>query len=288
MKITKIGKIDGPGQDGAIYGSELFRFDHRGNCAVYNLEELCENDIPELNPIATFRLDNADLIVPHSNSVCFSCDFYEENDAYPLLYTNIYNNYEKAEERLLGVCCVYRIQRIGSEFKSTLVQLIKIGFCDDPSLWKASADEHGIRPHGNFVIDTDTHSLYAYVMRSEKLGSRYFRFDLPDVRDGEPDVRFSVKKVILGKKDIKEQFNGGYHHFMQGAILHKGLLYSTEGFDNDPVNHPAIRIIDLSNKQETYIDLLDIGIKKEPEFIDFYNGTCLYSDNPGNLYMLEL
>ena len=105
--------------------------------------------------------------------------------------------------------------------------------------------------------------------------------------DGEPDARFHIKAVVLEKEDIQEHFDGGYHRFMQGAILHKGRIYTAEGFDNDPIHRPAIRIVDLSDKRETYLDLLEIGMEHEPELIDFYNGICLYSDYPGNLYAVE-
>jgi hypothetical protein len=286
MDIKLIGKIK-CGQDGAIYNSELFRFDNRGNCTVYNLSSLNENEFCELKPIAEFTLDRADVLAPHSNAVCFGCEFYEEGDEYPLLYTNIYNNYAKEEDRLIGVCCVYRIQRIGTELKSTLVQLIEIGFCEDPSLWKAHPDGHSIRPYGNFVIDTSRRMYHGFVMRSESLGTRYFSFDLPSVTDGETDARFNVKKVILKDADIREYFDCEYHRFIQGAIVHDEKIYSTEGFHNDEINRPAIRIIDLRTKKEQYFDIMSLGFIDEPEFIDFYENTCLYSDYDGNLYTVD-
>ena len=69
MEIKKIGKIGG-GQDGAIWGDELFRFDARGNCAVYDLASLAGADADsELAPLARFTLDRAEEIAPHSNAV---------------------------------------------------------------------------------------------------------------------------------------------------------------------------------------------------------------------------
>ena len=92
MKIEKIARI-AEGQDGAIYGTELFRFDHTGACNVYKTEDLKRGDASELRPLATFRLDRSDVIAPHSNAVCFGREFYERDDEYPLLYSNVYNNY---------------------------------------------------------------------------------------------------------------------------------------------------------------------------------------------------
>ena len=286
MNIRQIGKIAG-GQDGAIYGSELFRLNHFGECIVYDISGLGAESDAKLSPKARFKLDLADALPPHSNAVCFGCEFYDESDDYPLLYSNMYNNRASCEDQMIGVCLVYRIQRINGEFHSKLVQMIEIGFCEDCELWKAYPDKHGVRPYGNFVIDNDSRSYWAFVMRNEELGTRYIRFDLPSAHDGETDARFNVKKVVLEKSDIREYFDCEYHRYIQGAILHKGKIYSTEGFTNDEVNRPAIRIIDLDTKQERYFDITKLGLKNEPEFIDFYEDSCFYSDANGNLYVAE-
>ena len=286
MEIKQIGNIIG-GQDGAIYGSELFRLDTKGNCTVYDLNGLKNSEDCRLKAKSEFKLDRAEEIVPHSNSVCFGSEFYKDGDEYPLLYSNIYNNYAAAENKRLGVCLVYRIQKISDRFKSTLVQIIEVGFCEDVNLWKAYDRKHGVRPYGNFVVDNDTKSYWAFVMRNEESGTRYFRFDLPKAGDGETDCALGVKKVVLGKEDIKEFFDCDYHRYIQGAVLHKGKIYSTEGFCNDAVNRPAIRVIDLATRNEEYYDITETGLADEPEFIDFYNGKCLYSDAHGNLYTVE-
>ena len=286
MKIRQVAKISN-GQDGAIYGTELFRFGSGGGCSVYSMVEAEKGNGEELTTIARFKLDKYDIIVPHSNSVCFGSEFYDKDDRYPLLYTNIYNNYKKEEDKKIGICLVYRIQRTGNEFKSTLVQSIEIGFCEDSKLWKAYPDKHGVRPYGNFVVDVENGSIWAFVMRNEALGSRYFRFNLPSVHDGETDEQLNIKKVVLKPSDIQECFDSEYHRYMQGAILNKGKIYSTEGFSNNPANIPAIRIIDLATKQEQYFDITKQGLENEPEFIDFYNDKCYYSDLQGNLYTVE-
>lgn len=286
MKIKKIAKIVG-GQDGAIYGPELFRLNTHGDCCVYDISDLSKDVYEELEPIASFKLDRAGEIVPHSNAVCFGCEFFDENDEYPLLYSNIYNNYAKNDDKMMGVCLVYRIRRIGHEFRSTLVQMIEIGFCEDIELWKAFPDRHGPRPYGNFLVDKDTHSYWAFVMRNETLGTRYFRFDLPSVHSGTQDDRFGVKKVVLDKSDAEEYFDCSYHYYIQGGTVYGGKIYSTEGFRNDMVNRPKIRKIDLFSKQEESFDIMDLGFIDEPEFIDFYNGECLYGDADGNLYCVE-
>ena len=287
MKIKRVANICG-GQDGAIWGDQLFRFDRKGKCTVYNLRGIDLDEANELEPIGRFVLDKADEVVPHSNAVFFGNEFYKQGDQYPLLYSNIYNNYAKAENKRLGVCLVYRVQRIENEFKTKLVQYIEIGFCENSSLWKAHADSHGVRPYGNFVFDEKRRSLWAFVMRNETLGTRYFRFDMPSVNEGEIDSALGVKRVVLREEDILEVFDCEYHRFIQGATLQNGRIYSTEGFSNDNINRPAIRIIDISDHTEKYFDITELGFWNEPEFISFYGDKCLYSDALGNLFEIQI
>lgn len=277
----------GGGQDGAIYGSEVFRFQADGSCRVYDISISEDKREVVCQKKAAFTLDRADLIVPHSNAVCFGTEFYAPGDEYPLLYSNIYNNYAGAEDKRIGVCLVYRIERTGSEYRSTLVQMIEIGFTEDASLWRATPEAHGVRPYGNFVIDTERRALWAFVMRNEELGTRYFRFDLPSVREGAVDPLLGIPHVILEARDIREYFDGPYQRFMQGATLYGGKIYSTEGFTASEVNRPGLRVIDLAAHSEEYVDMLSLGFIEEAEFISHLGDVCLYSDARGAIYTVE-
>ncbi|MBE6610620.1 MAG: hypothetical protein E7634_08120 [Ruminococcaceae bacterium] len=274
--------------DGAIYGDLMFRFNSKGSCKVYELSELRNesNSVIELAPISEFTLDRAEEIVPHSNAVVFGNEFYAEGDEFPLLYSNIYNNYAKSDDKLVGVCCVYRLERIGDSFTATLVQLIEIGFSEEKGLWRSEGDITDVRPYGNFVVDSENGKYYAFVMRDGDKTTRYFAFDLPDVTDGVADERFGVKKVTLKKEDIIEHFDVPYHNFIQGAVMKNGKIYSVEGFHEKI--HPAIRVIDTAKKnQELFFDFFDAGFPHEAEFIDFYKDRCLYSDAKGNIFEIN-
>ena len=286
MKIRQIAKIT-DGQDGAIWKNELFRFNHKGECFVYDLRDIKADAIEDIEPRGSFRLDKEDIIVPHNNSVSFGTEFFAPDDEYPLLYSNIYNNYENSDNKLIGVCCVYRLQRTDRGFQTMLVQLIEIGFVDDPMLWKAYPDRDGVRPYGNFVVDCQGGYYYAFVMRDETLGTRYFKFKIPSLCDGEIDLVYGVRKVVLTSDDILEKFDCPYHRYIQGATAYNNCIYSAEGFE-DEVNRPAIRVIDLLEKREKqYVDLWENGYRVEPEMIDFYNGECYYSDAQGNIYTID-
>ena len=280
MNIKKLGKI-GSGQDGAIFGGYLFRFDAAGRGSVYLLDALSETSVP----VAQFTLDKLDYIVPHSNSVVFGRDRYTENDEFPLLYSNVYNNYAKADNKKKGITCVYRLERAGSSFTTTLVQLIEVGFTEDP-LWR-SPHLDDVRPYGNFVVDTENALLYGFTMRDEDQTTRYFAFDLPDVRDGIWDSAAGVNRVVLKKEDVKLYFDCPYHRYIQGACFHEGILYSVEGFGADCDDTPAIRLIDVQEKKQAQVYYFpDFGLNIEPDWIDFAGGICYYSDAHGDVFQL--
>jgi hypothetical protein len=288
MHIQKVATIF-HGQDGAIWGNYLFRFEHSGDAHVYDLSQLCPEKVVNLEAIATFRLDKSEQIVPHSNAVMFGTEYYAPEDEFPLLYSNIYNNYAEASHPLTGVCCVYRLQRQGMTFTSTLVQLIEIGFTEDSRYWRSDNATRDVRPYGNFTIDRESGTYYAFTMRDRTETTRYFAFRLPRVCAGIPDAQFGVNKVILTQADILDYFDCDYHHFIQGACCHGGKIYSVEGFSHDPVEVPALRIIDPKlRKQLRYFRFPEAGLQDEAELIDFYGEKCLYADETGNLYLLEL
>ena len=289
MNIKHIAKIKG-GQDGVVWNNYLFRFDADGSCYVYDIKQLnkCDSETVELKEISTFWLDRIEELKPHSNSVMFGKEYYSPEDEFPLLYTNIYNNYSGADNPLKGVCLVYRLQRNGSEFLTTLVQLIEIGFVEDSRYWKSSDDREDIRPYGNFAIDTENGIYYAFTMRDESNTTRYFSFDLPKVSDGVIDEQYGIKKVTLKTCDINDYFDCEYHRFVQGATFHKGKIYSLEGFTDNKENPPAMRIIDVKDKKQIqFVDFVKMGLYIEPELIDFENDVCYYADNHGNLYIIE-
>ena len=270
MKVTKLGQIR-DGQDGAIWGNHLFRLDASGNCTVYTLSPLEE--------VGRFTLDQVEQMKPHSNSVMFGSEFYSPDDPFPLLYSNIYNNYASAEDKMKGVTCVYRVWLENGAFQSQLVQVIRIGFADS-SLWQ-SENGADVRPYGNFVIDRARSVYYAFTMRDQEHNTRYFAFALPRVRGGQ-------KRVTLNEGDILEHFDCEYHRYVQGACCHDGLIYSLEGFSEGAVNPAGLRIIDMeAKKQREYFPLFDYDLKVEPEMIDFAGETCYYSDSHGAFYQLS-
>ncbi len=291
MKYKQLSKIRS-GQDGAIYGNTLFRFNAKGTGFAYEMDGVLNPENPdEVLPYVEFSLDKAHLVCPHCNAVFFGKEKYDPADEFPLLYANVYNNYSKEEDRRIGQLCVYRLWREGDSFATSLVQLIQIGFTRDFPLWSSFAkgsEARDVRPYGNFLADTEKNVLYAFTMRDGDSLTRYFAFDMPSFKDGEIDPRTGVRVVVLNKEDILDRFDTPYHKYIQGGALHKGLIYSTEGFGEKEASRSAIRIIDPAKKcQIAYFDLCDAGLPTEPEWMDFYQGKCLYSSAAGYIYEMN-
>ena len=278
------------GQDGCIFGSTLFRFEGNGTCFVYDLDDLTPGEDGKAKIKATFKLDRTEELCPHSNAVCFGNEKFAEDDEFPLLYTNLYNAYDRRENERWGVCCVYRIQRDGDSFKSTLVQIIEIGFAHNSELWCSRKPGQGrdMRPFGNFTVDTENSKYYGFVTRDATHKTRFFEFDLPKLADGEIDEEFGVKKVVLTEENILAKFDCDYSNYLQGACFHNGLIYSIEGGSKSVYNPATLMIVDTkARRQIVRISLIYYGMELEPEFIYFTGDRCIYADNMGDLFELD-
>lgn len=289
MKLTKIAKVES-GQDIAIFNGYLFDFVAHGVClgevSVYKLEQLKNALGCEPEPLCRFILGGVDKIIPHANAVFFSDEFYREGDEFPILYANVYNTYQRCEERHEGALLAYRVKRAGESFSAELVQVIKIGFIENLDLWKSLEGKGDFRPYGNFVLDKDSGSLYAFVMRDGTHTTRYFKFSHPSVREGEYSETYGTRLKMLSESDIVKYFDTEYHKGIQGAMVSKGKIYSLEG---GLLEYPAaIRIINPeSEKLDFFFELGSLGVFDEPEGIDFYDGVCYYVCGEGDTYILE-
>lgn len=287
MNIKQIAKIHG-GQDGAIFGDFLFRFNHQGECFVYDLKTADENSGNELPQFSSFVLDGVEKLKPHSNSVAFGSEYAEEGDEFPLLYANIYNNHAGMKNPLKGVTLVYRVVRQGTAFTTSLLQMIEIGFVEDVDSWRSYPQIGDVRPYGNFAIDTQNGIYYAFTMRDKSQSTRYFSFKMPKLSDGDFDEEYGIRRVVLDKGDLLGSFDCPYQHYIQGACFYGGHVFSAEGFTDNADNLPAMRVINPESRQEVlFVDLVAMGFAIEPEMVDFHGNICYYSDFDGNLFAVD-
>lgn len=279
--VRKIGNdgakniLNGSLQDGAYIGDYCFRFTSKGHCTV--------SSIKDHKIIDRFTLDRTSEICPHSNAVFFGREKPAETDEFPLLYTNVYNNYRIKTNRREGELLAYRILRENGHFTSQLIQLIRIGFVQDTKLW-LSEDTADTRPYGNFIYDEVQNRLYAYTMRDKEQETRFFGFDMPSVSDGV--MTDGILTLTIPASKIVHDFAVPYFRYIQGADAHNGLLISSEGFRNNKTNRPVLRFIDLPDgKLIGSADLLTLGFGNEPEMLAHTeNGEFYYSDADGNIF----
>ena len=274
-------------QDGVFFENILFRFDGHGNGKAYDASALgCTEEHLTLPCLGSISLCHEGGLVPHSNAVVFGTQSYAPGDEFPLLYSNVYNNYSSKEDIHEGECYVYRVTRQGSDFCAALVQIIKIGFVNDGDLWYSDEKKNDIRPYGNFVIDNEKHLYHAFTMRDLTRKMRFFTFREPLVTDGVLDESTGIRTLVLEKSDILSTFETEYFNFIQGACCEGGLIYSTEGFNKDI--HPCIRVIDpVAQKTIHTYDLYENGFPYEAELISFKDGICYYGDAEGALFRVD-
>lgn len=278
MKFTKIGKMSG-WQDGDTWGDRLFRFDHTGQGEVFRTDTM--------EKVADAKLEGTDRFLPHCNTVAFGTQYYEKADPFPLLYCNAYNNYAEARDRREGVCGVYRILPDGDNYTLHLVQILKIGFTEDLTLWKSLPENGDVRPYGNFLVDTETGDLCAYTMRDADRTTRLFFFDVPAPRAGQMSEEYGVPVFTLTEEDVKDRFDAPYSVFIQGGIYRGGIVYSSEGFGS-PEEPPVIRLFSRREKRQIReIRLMDYGLKDEAELVTFFGDRFVYSDGYGETYEVE-
>ena len=276
MQAQQVGTIS-MGQDGAIANGVLFRCETDGIITAFDLETL--------SPLAAFRPAGQDAWVPHSNCCFFGHAKAAEEDDFPLFYTNVYNTYQNSPDRREGVLLAYRIMRRGTAFSAALWQIIRIGFVEDRTKWKSLPGTGDVRPYGNFVEDTATHTLYAFTMRDRERVTRFFSFPMPAPDEGEE--RDGTRTVVLQPEDIRGCFDTPYQEFLQGGCCRNGVLYSLEGFGDGTAVPGRLRRIDLAAQRETDCILLhDCGLTEEPEWIAFAGDDCYFSDATNQLYRL--
>lgn len=270
MTAEKVANLSarqtGGTQDGEVFGDRLFVFDAAGKMNVY--------DVNTGKHLGACYLGSKELLMPHVNSASFSNQYYAEGDAYPLIYTSMYNNLNPLNQYMLGTCCVYRITESAGQFSTQLVQVIRIGFIGDANLWTPYNDS---RPFGNFVVDTDRNMLYAFVPRDQSSTTRFLGFALPKPDAGTYKAEYGCNQVILQASEVKNQFSVPYISSPQGCAYADGKIYSVEGFGIHESAPPFLRVIDVeTGVMVRSVNLGQVGLEKEPETITVGSDGQLY------------
>lgn len=277
-QVASVGAFQSSGiQDGEVFGDRLFIFSADGTANVY--------DVNTGALVDGLLLGGRDRITPHVNSASFSDQYYAPGDAYPLLYTSVYNNLTADNKLLKGTCCVYRITESDGQFEAQLVQMIWVSFTENKSLWACAGSNE--RPFGNFVVDTDRDQLYAFVPRDDPQKTRFFAFDLPAPQAGTYNSTYDCNLVALEPEDVLHLFDVDYFSSPQGCCYADGKILSVEGFGSFNTVAPILRVVDVeSGTLEQSVNLGQLGLEREPETITVGNGQIYYMASDGILHKL--
>ena len=245
------------GQDSAIASDgHIMTFTNNGYYQVI--------DISGQQLKAQTALDQQATIAPHSNCAFFGTEKYDEDDLYPLVYTNAYNTAGLPK----GTFYAYRLK---NDLTTEFLQTIKIGFTEE-NIWTGGSSN--VRPYGNFLMDTDNGKLYAYTMIDNLHVTRFFRFSMPELSDGAT--------VTLQESDIEEYFDVPYFYYIQGGCYYKGKIYASCGFTADDCK---LYVVDLTEKKVTSTVPLG-GFVGEPETVFAYKDE-LYLSSSRKLFKLK-
>lgn len=245
------------GQDSAIASDgHIMTFTNNGYYQVI--------DISGQQLKAQTALDQQATIAPHSNCAFFGTEKYDEDDLYPLVYTNAYNTAGLPK----GTFYAYRLK---NDLTTEFLQTIKIGFTEE-NIWTGGSTN--VRPYGNFLMDTDNGKLYAYTMIDNLQVTRFFRFSMPELSDGAT--------VTLQESDVEDYFDVPYFYYIQGGCYYKGKIYASCGFTADDCK---LYVVDLTEKKATSIVPLG-GFVGEPETVFAYKDE-LYLSSGRKLFKMK-
>ena len=174
-------------------------------------------------------------------------------------------------------------------YTNDLVQIIKIGFTNNPmwtSIAGASADQ---RPYGNFAIDYKNGYLYALALKYGDRVTRTIKFKLPSITEGTYNSTYDANVVTLQLEDILDFFDTPYAYSIQDVDFYNNYIFITEGFTNNN-NEPArMRVIDVVNQcQVAQFDIFYDFFPIEPEFICWYQGELYYADSRLDVMKIKL
>ena len=196
-----------------IYGNLMFRTVAGGKCAVYDLN----TNATSLTAISYFNLGSytGDSTTNHADCLCFSDEFYNANDPFPLLYVT-------AGDADHGKCFVERISRSGNTFSSTLIQTITVNeqqFQGSGLMW------------GFPWVQFHAYNGYLYTIGHEYRANGSFgksgNYHIITQFNRPSSTRSSV---VLTPSDVDNQWATKYDHdYQQGCRFKDGKIYMIMG-----------------------------------------------------------
>ena len=256
VKIREFGPLSFYHQSAAAYKD--YAIFVRGGRSVMCLYSLKKKEV-----LYMLNLKGVSSNVYHCNQSSFGFEKYDPSDFFPLLYVSQRAN-------LSGRCFieVFRIRpeynEEGTEFASFGVELVQI-------IYLPRMSQENSLGNANCTIDTSRKVMYVYSRNNNTDDDNYglckiTEFAVPDVHQ---------KQVVLEDSDILSSFMLDISAAnMQGGCVKNGMLYIGQGVYS--AGYIFLNVIDLE-KQELVVrlDLIEEGVKWEPEGCFFYDGSVM-------------
>jgi hypothetical protein len=275
-----------------------------GDWTVGNSRQVTE--YLDVNPLSTIKSSNAQIIVScYDSNKNYLGQFTKTQDSLiknsgQWFTTNTEINIKTLKSinenvEYVRLLCNFGVETIpnvsityDNDITDTLVQLLKVGFVDNPELWWVT-NNTGARIFGNFIADDKNGFLYVYVIDNDNNVTKWHKFYLPKITDGEYDPDYGCLVFTLEEEDIIESWTTDYFAYPQGCCCYDNKLWVTYGggVNASGVGYARMVVIDLTTKTViATIDFADAGITDEPEGVDFYKGDCYYN-SMNNLYKIK-
>lgn len=253
-----------------IYGNLMFRTVTGGRCAVYDLN----TDATSLTAIGYFNLGSytGDSTTNHADCLCFSDQFYNANDPFPLLYVT-------AGDENHGKCFVERISRSGNTFSSTLIQTITVN--------ERQFQGSGLR-WGFPWVQFHAYNGYLYTIGHEYRANGSFgkssNYHIITQFNRPSPTRSSV---VLTPDDVDNQWTTKYDHdFQQGCRFKDGKIYMIMGHGTGSVNPSPnyCTVYSLTLKESIAEIDLSKGAYKDwvVQCLAIYNDKIIIGNNSNN------
>ena len=258
-------------QDGSIANDKLFMF-QSGNVTgcVFDLEDYS---------ITSITMSTAP---GHANGICFSSQYYDDSDDYPILYA--------ATEGAKSIY-VYRITENNGTYAGTYLMKINL-----PSI---ISDEQ----YPCMVVDKENGEIYleavlnggdryTRVIHSDGTFSypsrRWLRYKLPEQFSSDVNLNsdpYSSENpygclAIIRNPSRHVNSSNVYDGSEQGRFIKDGKIYVVSGFSASGV----LNVINCKTGELDAHIILTGYLSQEPEVLDYYEGRIILVDASGTLY----
>ena len=244
--IPGLGSCEGKSFQGfAVYNDVAFCFYHSGICRTI--------DLNTKKIIAQFYLPSeAHHGRNHAGVACFSEEFYDGTDEFPLLYLSSYQEYK---------CYVFRMNRTGAE----LVQSIYTYENEGQELAPVLAYE----PDGNVLL-----------LKMRDINYHWITINRPDVH--------ASKTVYLNLKDKKDEYEVPSTAAYNAGFAYHGKIYQLAGYK---WHDYKLYILDYINKKVLVDEYWNNDILKQYEQEQcsrFKNGLLINYNYSDQLVYVEM